>query len=610
MKIIITETQLNNIVEGVSFYNMKQNNQPLTGPYAPIGMHVDTDTTDVGNEGTDTRFFGNPNDIIYGDKTSKKDNLIELLKTTKMLKDFYEKLLDYYTNGQKGKFPELPNDISFQTKAAMRRALTKIQKAPDNIKENMIQNYISMWAKAYNKWNMYYENYKSKYDNARNAQKLNLNIAPRYSKGMVPQTNVEYYALFNIGSFNFSDAIKHGYVRQSSDEFDKLLNISKGERATVSTLGKGKNPLAKLNVYYDDDDIESAKGYNTQNNFSVSNNQDHQRLNQQSKKDYSSVQQFLDKSILAANYVLTKENFKPDFVIAPPSSSSFNENYCKRLCAKINAEYIPNFFDKNATEIIYDKEQAKRSGLTTTDIENFDMQINQAVRSEIGYICGRPIVEFMDNNAELFKNIRLAKSSRQFAPFSLVKQIYVNYINDLVYKYLENNDDVDAIVNYIISAAKRLNIEDTHQISGYDYDFLLSQIKKITNKHGGMLRDSNNTFRKVINEVVKTVKYYHSRLINGYKINFNSSMFKIVKFDMRFRPFIKNLYVVARKNFNKNHELLSRFNNAKFLIFDEDLNSGGTLKNVIDALTSTLPANYNESANIKCLVNGIQLNSK
>lgn len=611
MKIIVTKPQFNRIVEGAEFYNMKQDGAPMLGASAPIGMRINTKKTDIDNDGTDTRFLGTPDDIMYGDGSTSSPNLYQQVQSAKRLKDFYEKVLEYYHNGQQGSFPQIPDDISFQTKAAMRRAMAKIDNAPDNVKESMIENYISMWAKAYAKWQMYYNSYNSTFKNAQKAKENGKNVAPRYSKGIVPQTDVEYFALFKIGSFNFSDAIKHGRVRQTSDEFDNLLGISKSERLTVPSLSRGKNPFTKIDVYYDDDNLETANAYNSRHTFSLPNDDtDHQKINAQSKNEYNSVQQFLDKSIIAANYVLTKENFKPDFIIAPPSSSKFNEHYCMRLSKKINAQYLPDFFEKNATEIVYDRESALKSGLTTNDLIVFDMQINQAVRSEIGYICGKPISEFMDQNANLFKKIRLAKSSRNFAPFSLVKQIYVNYINDLVYKYFESSDDLDAITNYVISAAKKVAIEDTHQITGYDHDFLLAQIKKVTNRHGGMLRDANNTFARLINETVRTVNYYRKRLTDGYKINFNSSAFKIVKFDMRFRPFVTNLYVIARKNFNKNHDLLSRYKNAKFLIFDEDLNSGGTLKNVISTLVGSLPANYNSAANIKCLVNGIQLNSK
>ena len=62
-----------------------------------------------------------------------------------------------------------------------------------------------------------------------------------------------------------------------------------------------------------------------------------------------------------------------------------------------------------------------------------------------------------------------------------------------------------------------------------------------------------------------------------------------------------NVYIVADTNLNNNGELFKRYKNGKFLIFDEDINSGATLKCAIDALQEKLPNANNQ--NILCLVN-------
>ena len=67
---------------------------------------------------------------------------------------------------------------------------------------------------------------------------------------------------------------------------------------------------------------------------------------------------------------------------------------------------------------------------------------------------------------------------------------------------------------------------------------------------------------------------------------------------------MKNVYVIANKELNKNYQLLKRYSNAKFLLFDEDINSGATLKILIDAMASH---NIKESQ-ITCLVNSYYLN--
>ena len=48
-------------------------------------------------------------------------------------------------------------------------------------------------------------------------------------------------------------------------------------------------------------------------------------------KTYSSVNQFIDKSVMYAAHALKKENFIPSFIVAAPSSSKFNQP-SKRRC--------------------------------------------------------------------------------------------------------------------------------------------------------------------------------------------------------------------------------------------------------------------------------------
>ena len=96
---------------------------------------------------------------------------------------------------------------------------------------------------------------------------------------------------------------------------------------------------------------------------------------------------------------------------------------------------------------------------------------------------------------------------------------------------------------------------------------------------------------------------YEDKLMTetGVKLNVASKKFKVTDFDKRERKFLSNVYVVASKNLNKNGELFNRLSNSNFLIFDEDMNSGATLKLSIDALLDKIPGHNSDQ--IKCLVN-------
>ena len=103
-------------------------------------------------------------------------------------------------------------------------------------------------------------------------------------------------------------------------------------------------------------------------------------------------------------------------------------------------------------------------------------------------------------------------------------------------------------------------------------------------------------------QVLQIIQQYSEQLQErGYKLRFNTKRFKITQIKKQFRPFLNNVYIVADKYLNQNNELFTRYKNAKFVIFDEDINSGATLKLAIDALKEKLPENTDN--NILCLVN-------
>ena len=127
----------------------------------------------------------------------------------------------------------------------------------------------------------------------------------------------------------------------------------------------------------------------------------------------------------------------------------------------------------------------------------------------------------------------------------------------------------------------------------YNYAYLLAQIQQRTPKR---------IFDEVLQQVLQIIQQYSEQLQErGYKLRFNTKRFKITQIKKQFRPFLNNVYIVADKYLNQNNELFTRYKNAKFVIFDEDINSGATLKLAIDALKEKLPENTDN--NILCLVN-------
>jgi hypothetical protein len=209
------------------------------------------------------------------------------------------------------------------------------------------------------------------------------------------------------------------------------------------------------------------------------------------------------------------------------------------------------------------------------------------------------------------------------------KQI-TNEIRTPIYKFVTN----PVFKARIIEAEKKLSI-----LKGKNYNQIVNMIiddiftkslsyvqdkeiaQQIINKgletydYKGILGNTilNQKTRKPLDElhyqIAQLLEKYSQVLISkgGFKISAIND-FKITDFDKRERMFLDNCYVVADKELSKNGGLLSRYKGKKFLIFDEDINSGGTLKMVINALIEN--TNDVQPQNVMCLCNAYSKTGK
>jgi hypothetical protein len=130
----------------------------------------------------------------------------------------------------------------------------------------------------------------------------------------------------------------------------------------------------------------------------------------------------------------------------------------------------------------------------------------------------------------------------------------------------------------------------------YDSTHIFTQIVQLIN-----LKIGKKVFNEYMKKTLQLVRQYSNTLKeNGYALRFDTKRVKVTQFQKQFRPFLHNVYIIA-DNYMNNGELMKQYRNAKFLIFDEDINSGATLKLCIDALEEKIP-DANEK-NIMCLVN-------
>lgn len=583
---IIRKSIRNILTEGATF--TKQEN----GTY---NLNINSDATDKensgGNDYVDTRIFGKRGDILYGDGTANghTNNLSDTVLSRRAIVTAYNNLIEYVRNGRRG--------VIFTDKNIPQKTVSTINKA---LESNMSDAELIELAKRNAAYNTDKSLQKSSlYDRVVN-DTSGKNIM-RYTKFIIPNTNIECIALFSMGSFNLSDAIKNGKLRSSNNLID----------------GEGE-----VNVTYDN----LNRAPNIQQNFSLSNvNADHFKTQYQlqgakydtsvntqddynrelsKEKNYTSVNQFLDKSIIYAANVLNKENYIPDVIVTVPSSSRMNHYYATNLSNKMNVRYIPDFFSRNVINAklrdgITD-EDLINDGMSQFDIEQIKVQIKNYAFREILFEINKPINELIDNNMQWFGNISNELHSREKADIEEVKRV----LSKRIIKYLMNfiNED-DAVTQHLANdclSQTEYKKEDKH---------LWGQISFILKHKVGIKQ-----FNKLLSNILNIIKMYSDKIINGgYSIrNYNvSKQSKIVSVDRQYRKYIEGSYIVADKNCNQNNELFKSLRNAKFLIVDEDVNSGGSFALTSEALKSKMlyslsdKANTNDiDRNIVCLANG------
>lgn len=599
-RIIITEEQLRDLLfirEGVEWGKNDDGSINFS-----INHNRDDNSNSAGKMSVDTRVFGDKQDILHGDGTSNRGTKSLAQKYNEKANgiiNFYNSVIEYIKNGRQGEI-YINNNVP-------PRSITSVKNWFNSGKSD---NYIIDQAtKSLNRAKVESNPIISTYNRVSNAEEKAK--VERYVTGIVPETDVKYIALFTMKDFNFSDAIKHGKLRPNSNT-DELLGVNKSER--------GKN---NIDVYYDNNVVP-----NVAQNFSLNGVRDgHFKQQYQYKgggyntstltandlmrelsktKQYTSINQFIDKSIVYASHALKKEHFIPSFIIAAPSSSKFNHYYCTNLSRKLGIEYIPDFFKRNAINVKFDgdEEIMRNEGIPQSEIEEFKEQIKLVAFKEILYLISLPFNNFLNKYKDLFSMISIERYSREKIDFEIFRQIMLKYMIDTI---KENNDiNQQFVTKYLLDKLykqKRLySIEITiNKNKGenevkYNTSYILNEFSKMI-KLKGLLKE----FNKILEETYNTAIKYSDILTKGYVLKGVGKMTKITNFKKHLRKYIHNFYVIADEHLT-NGNLQKRYNNAKFLIFDEDINSGATLKLTIDALEDKLPAQ--SSNNILCLVNG------
>lgn len=574
-RVIIKETHLNIIRkylnEGVEW---KKNSG------GTVDFSFNNDNSDKGNSGSnniDTRLFGDKKTILYGDNTKSKKakSLYQYATSKNAMIQLYKNVIDFVNNGRVGGF-DIPENVDKKT-------VTTINNWFSSGKSD--RWIIDSATKAITRNTQESEPY---INTVNRVQSSNNDKIARYKTGTVNGTGVKYIALFTMSDFNISDAIKHGKIRQG-DLSDSLFGINKKERERSNNGGYSLIDVTYDNKYKPD----------ISQNFSLKDVGDghfKQQFGLNGDGGYSSVSQFLDKSVNYAAYALKNEHFIPDFIIAPPSSSNFNKYYCTNLSNKLGIPYKEDFFKRNIVNVKIDgksvEEQMLNNGFSQKDIIDFQNQVKAIAYKEIAYFISEPIKNLVYSNQELFSNISKEHYEREKASIDDVFDCLMIYVYRTIVNNIESNNDIveKHLINNLLSKQTKLYNKK------YNSEHIFKQISNIIT-----LKIGKKVFNSYMIKTFELVKQYSNILKEtGYKLRFNTKRFKVTQVPKQYRPYLNGVYIIA-DNYMNDGKLMSQFRNAKFLIFDEDINSGATLKLCIDALEEKIPEAHQN--NILCLVN-------
>ena len=606
---------------------------------------------DSENQFADTRFFGSRDDILKGDGTLNRSALQTNYRVKLSLLKLYKSALSIIKG--RANASELYVDNYTDKKS--------LNTAQKYIKNKNVDGTIAAIERMNTELNMIQNQYKKIYhsddENFKLSTRENVPALTRYNVGLVPGTDVKVIGLFKFSNFNFSDAIKNGNLRQDDYVRQKLGvdkdNIERNEKIG----GNGVGTYKKIDATYDNGRVLKPS---ISNNFSLNdvdlsaydsddvkaqNNPDHFKYqynttfdkNGDATSDYSSVSQFMDKSIMAAAYALRKENVKVDYILAAPSSSKYNHYYCINLSRKLGVQYNPRFFTRNLINVKFDEEACRKAGIDEKLINSTKNVIKSAAINEISSYLMAEVKRFVKENWSVIQTIPIENGGKRGAPAT---RITFNLACEIMKKYCYFGLSNIGAYNGAASLAdvKKYKLSKSHQSINFGKPKTTNVFKYLVRHFGDYVNTNDSSYENIQTIVPKlfdgmlarglSLKIQHmmrnmTNIVNtyedvllsekGYKLSY-SKKFKITDIDKRCRPYIKDAYVVADKELayaedDKLDALRSSLRGKYFLIVDEDMNSGGTLKLLIEALKDK-PIEFGgeglekiASDQITCLVN-------
>ena len=498
--------------------------------------------------------------------------------------------------------------------------------------KNCLKDTILWYINDIMKLNSARENYlelKQSYQGVNEKDRLN------YYKLKLPGTNIDVISLFNFSNFAGTEVIKANRISMASDEMSKLYNRPK--KGFLPTTFKGtENNRSPFDFDFQDTEFTNS-------------------LRDKTNANYGSAQHFIHDVMVHGVNVLKKINYVPNFLICVPSSSNFNENFINKFskqlggCKSYKAFMIKNWLGYSLSE---EDKQKIRQHLSYIKNMSGEDKWNDTV-NVMEYTIKKGIT-----NTFLYmisKNIKANLDVNKYNSTELT-----NILQYIFYQILqrENGEKLSQFltgvtpnINRIKTKAKEILKTINKQHRGI-FEYILSKIDKkyILHNNSKLEKQYGNIINKIIMDSESTLLQHlpnEQNKSNPIQINLNQITYKDTDVQMtslfwggvmsdgsyrddkkvtsqlpgkELRPLMVSVYLVNKKEYvltKEGEELINdlktyqdiplnetekvEITNRKMMIFDDDMDTGASLKLCVKTLTQILNENNITNTSLKCL---------
>jgi hypoxanthine phosphoribosyltransferase len=645
-KITLNERQLNNVIyncvkdyitemmdihnTGVDSYITQYNPEGVGGKYYKNGVGSDNlmgidGRTYMGNDKGNINL--KPVSILkyelfmylYNnfDKLQANDEIIKLLdnnseKNKKILFNYCKKYIKgvIKENVLGDKFTVKDIDDLLNSDATLYQLAIILSK---RCEKDSILTYINDLSKLVSARNNYIELRKD-YDKRKVKEKDRLN----YYKLKLPGTNIDVISLFNFNNFAGTEVIKANRISMASDEMSKLYNQPK--KGFLPTTFKGtENNRSPFDFEFNDDFRGSIKDKNHIN--------------------YGSAQHFIHDVMIHGVNVLNAINYVPDFLICVPSSSSFNSEFIDKFskqigtCKSYDAFMVKNWLgysisDKDIETIkrhlSYLKYTAGEKAWDDT-VNVMEHTIKRGIANSFLYLISEQMQKYLNINNYSEKQLNLilqfcfsqilegpnGKQLSQFLKGSKPNQTTIKYkanfyiknttknnkIFQYIYNKLNNKTTINKVIENIIKESERSMLQhlpnkqneskpiyiDLNKIEYKD-----SEVQMTSLFWGGAMQKNSKTQSKLSGQTLRPL------MVSVYLVN--EQEYVLTK---QGEELINELKMLENTQLNEVEKV--EMANRKIMIFDDDMDTGASLKLCVNSLQKILNENNITNTSIKCL---------